>query len=349
MSSLKHFIKIAFWLFCFGLILIFAYYEDFSQLIAELQATTSISQSFLRKLLEYFSFADTWNYLTLLGFLSVLLILFTINDLLLEKRFYTKNQVIKGTLSGKGIRWLSHKATSAILVFVQFVILANAIIYLNSWSQIEEDSAKVNSQYNAALLLGTNKHLRQQPGAINLYYQYRIDATVKLYKQGKIKKIIISGDNSTLNYNEPADMRNDLVKRGVALEDIELDFAGFRTLDSIVRLKYHFKINEVIIISQRFHIERALMLAWYYNVNAQGFAAEGSMNKAMIIRELLAKPKVLIDIFVLNMQPRYGKAPGRKAFNTKSEEDLLIMFLVGLLATSSGFLASTSLSQTNHK
>lgn len=349
MTSLKYLIKIAFWLFCFGLLLVFAYLDDFNLLIAELQATTNISQSFLKKFFDYFAFADTWNYLTLLGFLSILLILFTINDLLLEKYFYPKQKLKRGTLTKKGARWLFHKASSAFLVFIQFILLANVIIWLNSWSQIKDDTKHMSSQQQTALLLGTNKHLRQQPGAVNMYYQYRIDATAKLYREGKIKKIIISGDNSTLNYNEPADMRNDLVKKGVALEDIELDFAGFRTLDSIVRLKYHFKVNDVLIISQRFHIERALMLAWYYKINAKGYAADGSMNKAMIFRELLAKPKVLIDIFVLNMQPRYGKAPVRKSFNTKSSEDLLIMFLVGLLATSSGFLASTSLSHSNSK
>jgi SanA protein len=69
----------------------------------------------------------------------------------------------------------------------------------------------------------------------NLYYSHRIDAAEKLFKSGKIEFILISGDNSREEYDEPTDMKNDLVERGVPENKIYLDYAGFRTLDSVIR------------------------------------------------------------------------------------------------------------------
>ena len=106
------------------------------------------------------------------------------------------------------------------------------------------------------LLLGTGKFLKN--GCKNLYFFNRIDATEQLYKSGKIQYILISGDNSTKNYSEPEDMQAELIKRGIPADKIVLDFAGFRTLDSVVRAKEIFGQNSFIIISQKFHNERAM-------------------------------------------------------------------------------------------
>ena len=90
--------------------------------------------------------------------------------------------------------------------------------------------------YNkVGLVLGTGKTI--EGGFINPYYQYRVNAAVELWKNNKIQSIIISGDNSTTDYNEPADFRQDLIKLGVDSNHIYLDYAGFRTFDSMVRLK----------------------------------------------------------------------------------------------------------------
>ncbi|MCT4647960.1 MAG: YdcF family protein [Carboxylicivirga sp.] len=122
------------------------------------------------------------------------------------------------------------------------------------------------------LLLGTAKTV--QSGRINLYYKYRIDAAAKLYKAGKVDFILVSGDNSTKSYDEPTTIKNDLIKNGIPAERIYLDYAGFRTLDSVVRCKAIFGQESITVISQQFHNERALFLAKYNDIEAVGFNAK---------------------------------------------------------------------------
>lgn len=156
------------------------------------------------------------------------------------------------------------------------------------------------------LLLGTSP-VSSYTKKANPYYYYRIDAAVKLYKSGKIDRILISGDNSTKTYSEPDMMKNDLVKRGVPSNYIYLDFAGFRTLDSVVRAKKVFKLNEFTIISQEFHNERAICLAQWYGIKAIGYNARDiSKRKGIMvqIREIFARVKLVLDMIV-NKQPRF--------------------------------------------
>src|SRR4051812_11363691 len=103
--------------------------------------------------------------------------------------------------------------------------------------------------YNkVGLLLGTSKYLEN--GQINAYYLYRIEAAANLIKSGKIKYVIVSGDNSQKDYNEPAIMKADLITAGVDSSVIFLDYAGFRTFDSMVRLKEIFSQDSATVISQ---------------------------------------------------------------------------------------------------
>lgn len=156
------------------------------------------------------------------------------------------------------------------------------------------------------LLLGTSP-VSSYTKKANPYYYYRIDAAVKLYKSGKIDRILISGDNSPKTYSEPDMMKNDLVKRGVPSNHIYLDFAGFRTLDSVVRAKKVFKLNEFTIISQEFHNERAICLAQWYGIKAIGYNARDiSKRKGIMvqIREIFARVKLVLDMIV-NKQPRF--------------------------------------------
>lgn len=148
-----------------------------------------------------------------------------------------------------------------------------------------------------ALLLGTNKYVKE--GQRNLYYLYRIQAATDLYKAGKIRFIVVSGDNSKENYNEPQQMRDDLVANGVPASAIFMDFAGFRTLDSIVRMQKIFGQSEFVIISQLFHNERALYLAQSQGLHCVAFNAQDVSQKYGIkvqIREKFARVKVFVDL-----------------------------------------------------
>ncbi len=156
------------------------------------------------------------------------------------------------------------------------------------------------------LLLGTSKYLVD--GQVNRYYQYRINAAVQLFKAGKIQFILVSGDNATLSYNEPGTFRQDLIKAGIPDERIFLDYAGFRTLDSVVRCKEVFQEEDIIIISQRFHNERAVFIALNKGIQAHGFNAQDVGRRSgwrIHLREIFARVKTVLDIYILHTQPKF--------------------------------------------
>jgi SanA protein len=160
--------------------------------------------------------------------------------------------------------------------------------------------------YNkVGLFLGTGKYLKS--GSINLYYQYRIDAALTLFKAGKIDYILVSGDNSRQQYDEPTTIKNDLIAGGVPANRIVLDYAGFRTLDSVVRSNKVFGLDSFTIISQPFHNERALFLANQYNIDAVAYNAKDVSRYYGFktrIREKLARVKMMLDL-LFGKQPKF--------------------------------------------
>ena len=191
------------------------------------------------------------------------------------------------------------------LLFLSWTIWWNAHV-TNSVETIVFDQVGDLEKRHVALLLGTSKYAKK--GKINLYYQYRLDATAKLYKAGKIDYVLVSGDNSTIHYNEPTTMLKDLIAMGVPENCIIQDFAGFRTLDSMVRSKEVFGQQKVTVISQRFHVERALFLAKNKGIEAIGFCAQDvskSYGFKTRVREYLARIKMFADLYILNKEPKF--------------------------------------------
>lgn len=201
----------------------------------------------------------------------------------------------------KKIIWI---AAIAIVIAIAFVFFANARIKSAASNKLYNDTASI--PYNkVGLLLGCSKLLSN--GYPNLYYQYRIDAAADLLKSGKIKYLVISGDNGRKDYNEPEDMKNDLVQKGIDSSVIILDYAGFRTFDSVVRLKEIFDQQSVTIISQQFHNERAIFIAEKEGINAIGYNAKDVVKYAGFKtqqREKLARCKAFID-YLIGTKPRY--------------------------------------------
>ena len=155
------------------------------------------------------------------------------------------------------------------------------------------------------LVLGTAKKLKN--GSVNLYFKYRINATVALYKNGKIDFVLVSGDNGNKYYNEPTDFKNELIKKGIPKDKIYLDYAGFRTLDSVIRAKEVFNLVEITIISQKFHNERAIFLAEKNGIQAIGFNAKDLIGRYGIktkIREYFARTKAVLDI-IFGASPKF--------------------------------------------
>ncbi len=192
-----------------------------------------------------------------------------------------------------------------------FILLLILVVGCYIWIKIQTKD-KLYSNINeipvkkVGLLLGTGKNLRN--GYINLYFLYRIDAAVRLYKAGKIQHIIASGDNRTIYHNEPIDMMNSLIERGIPKKDITLDYAGFRTLDSVIRCKKIFSQDDIIVISQKFHNERAIFISDYYDIKAIGFNAEDipfKYNMKTPLREYLARFKAILDLYILKTKPKF--------------------------------------------
>lgn len=310
------------------------HYGSLQALLTDMRDISSFLEKGVEKVTFYFSYAGSWNYLILLLLLAFLIVLYTCNDLYLEKYFHSRKQ--KSFVS-YGYRWFLQRSFAFLLLALECVLLANLFVWGYTSNGIVSDFTSIK-QPQTVLLLGTNKTLRNGEGA-NLYYTYRIEAVSELYRQRKVKKIIISGDNGRHGYNEPADMRNSLLKKGIPAGLIELDYAGFRTLDSVVRLKGHFKVKDALIVSQRFHVERALLLAWFYDVDAKGYPAEGSMTLAMAGRELLAKPKALLDVFIFNMQPRYGKTYAKASIDWNNSKDQAFAVIVIFCCLFAGLMA----------
>ena len=155
------------------------------------------------------------------------------------------------------------------------------------------------------LVLGTARYLSN--GQENQYFTYRVNAAVALYRAGKIDYILVSGDNSRKEYDEPSDFKRALVKKGIPGRKIYLDYAGFRTLDSIVRAQKIFSLDQFTVISQPFHNERAVYIAHQKGIRAVGFNAKDIPLRYAVkvkIREYLARVKVHIDLF-LQLEPKF--------------------------------------------
>lgn len=156
------------------------------------------------------------------------------------------------------------------------------------------------------VLLGTSQFLSN--GHKNMYFEFRMNAAAELYNAGKVQYILVSGDNRKRNYNEPVAMQAALMKRGVPEDRIVLDYAGFRTLDSMVRAREVFGQTRFVVISQKFHNERAVFIARQKGIDAYGYNARDVQVSAGFktrVREVLARTKMMLDLYILRTQPHF--------------------------------------------
>ncbi|PKH24329.1 vancomycin high temperature exclusion protein [Enterobacterales bacterium CwR94] len=166
------------------------------------------------------------------------------------------------------------------------------------------DNLSALPKRQVGVVLGTSKYYRT--GSINQYYLYRMQGAMNAYNSGKVNYLLLSGDNAQQSYNEPRTMRRDLINAGVDPTDIVLDYAGFRTLDSIVRTRKVFDTNDFIIITQRFHCERALFIALHMGIQAQCYAVPSPKNMLSVrLREFGARLGALVDLYIMEREPRF--------------------------------------------
>lgn len=195
-----------------------------------------------------------------------------------------------------------------IIVIILITVFANWKIPHATKDYIYSNTEDVPAK-KTALVLGAARYIGNRQ---NLYFTYRIQAAKELYETGKVKAFVVSGDNGRHSYNEPEDMRDALIEAGVPDSIIHMDFAGFRTLDSVVRMNEIFGQESFIVVSQQFHNERAVFLARHYGLEAYGYNAKDlGLNRSSYrtkVREVFARVKVFVDI-VTNKKPKFLGEP----------------------------------------
>jgi SanA protein len=195
------------------------------------------------------------------------------------------------------------------VLFIGLLVTLFTCNYLiNSYAEGRTYSSISEIKKNkVGILLGTSKKLKS--GHPNPYYDNRITAAVALFKAEKIDFILVSGDNGSIYYNEPTTIKKDLVSAGIPEKLIFLDYAGFRTLDSMVRAKEVFGLEELTVISQKFHNERAIYIASHKGLKAIGYNAQDiSLQAGMRVqfREYFARVKVFLDLAMRTRPKFYG-------------------------------------------
>ncbi|MBZ0246805.1 MAG: YdcF family protein [Cyclobacteriaceae bacterium] len=191
------------------------------------------------------------------------------------------------------------------LLIILFVVLSNIWI-VNSTSEKVYTHYDSLSNHNVALVLGTSHLLTS--GAPNPFFDNRMETAAALFINGKVKHFIVSGDNRTKYYNEPLEMKRALVRLGIPSSAITLDYAGLRTLDSVVRSKEIFGQDKITIVTQTFHCYRALFISNYYGIDAEAYVANEpntEVTEKVHWREYLARAKAILDLYVLKTSPRH--------------------------------------------
>ena len=187
-------------------------------------------------------------------------------------------------------------------IILLFAAVANLWVVLATSGQIiTADELKNKGQ--TALILGTSYQTVE--GASNPFFTSRISTGIKLYKEDLVTDFILSG-SATLYYNEPKAMGRSLLEADIPEDIFTFDTLGVRTLSSIIRCKEVYKKEQVIIITQKFHAYRALFISNYYDLEAVAIPTDDvdSNGKAgIILREFLARPLAVIDLYILNRRP----------------------------------------------
>lgn len=208
---------------------------------------------------------------------------------------------------------MKNKRLRRILIFVGVFLVLGVGFGEWAYRRVENSSAPLlyNSVYSipfrkTGLLLGCSPVLKS--GHPNPYFTNRIQATADLYHAGKISNVLVSGENSSVEYDEPTAMKQALMAMGVPDSVIYLDYAGFRTIDSIIRAKEIFGRDNVTVISQPFHNTRALYIARHYGLHAIAYNAQdlgGGYGLRQQIRERGARMKLFAELYLMRYSPHF--------------------------------------------
>ncbi len=181
------------------------------------------------------------------------------------------------------------------------IIVATPVLMRLSTARLVYPTVEDAAKADAALVLGASV-ARGQPSPV---LEKRAHTAVQLYIHGKVKKILVTGDNGALSHDEVTPVRKYLLSAGVKPEDIFLDHAGFDTYSSMYRARDVFEAHSIIIVTQDFHMPRAIFIARHLGLEAYGIVAEGRDGDGRdYLREIPASVKAAYDI-VIGRLPKY--------------------------------------------
>lgn len=195
------------------------------------------------------------------------------------------------------------------LLSASAIIIARAVVLKESAPYVHDDVASL-PYCKTGLVLGCSKYTPN--GRLNLYFRYRVQKAAELFKADKVQYLIVSGDNHKDTYDEPTDMKNALVELGIPENRIYCDYAGFSTLDSVVRADKIFGQKELIVVSQDFHNQRAVFIGRTKGMELYGLNAKSvyvTYSRMTLVREALARVKTLLDVSILQRKPRFLGEP----------------------------------------
>lgn len=186
---------------------------------------------------------------------------------------------------------------------IVFYIFLNVSVLSSTEQQMYFEIDKVPAQ-QTALVLGA---LVYKDGSLSEIVKDRLDTAIELYEAEKVSKILLSGDHGRYVYDEVNAMKDYVLKKGIVKEDVFLDHAGFDTFDSLYRAREIFQIKDLIIVTQEFHLPRALYLANHLDIKAVGMVADKHQYLAAkynAFRESLARVKAYLNLF-FNSKPTF--------------------------------------------
>lgn len=198
---------------------------------------------------------------------------------------------------------------AALLLPVAGIVAVNLWVAASMDSRMFEVDGAVPAR-ETALVLGTSK--KRVGGRPNLHFERRMDAAAALYAQGKVQTLLVSGARNGPYYNEPRDMAEALKARGVPESAVMCDYAGYRTLDSVVRARDRLGLRQCLIVSDDWHVPRALLIARAHGLDAIGVGAKDIDWKDSFkarTREWLARVLVMLDLYALKTQPMDPEQP----------------------------------------
>lgn len=185
-----------------------------------------------------------------------------------------------------------------IAAVVLFIILSNIWIVNSSDGKIHTSISDL-PKVDTVIVFGTSQY--KLGGGANPFFDARIKAAANLYHSKKASTLILSGSRDKSYYNEPKAMRASLMKLNVPAQAILMDTLGIRSFDTILRGKNVYKVNSTIFVTQEYHAHRVLFIAERFGIKALCFAAEfpeSNFSNKVVIREFLARPKAIMDLYL---------------------------------------------------